>query len=150
MDSPESRPEEGRAVPPAGNGSLAGHDEIPVAVPSAMFLAGNTEEDRSARARRPGEPATAEMEALTQRESVVVEAGPFGGLADLDAFERRLAALPAVASLRLRNFADAQASFDVALASTATPLQRQLREQLPEALVGLTPTGLRIDLGTAA
>ena len=77
----------------------------------------------------------------------MVEAGPFDGLADLDAFERRLASLPAVAASRLLQFADGRAGFEISLASEDAPLQRQVRERLPDALVSVTATGLQIDLG---
>ena len=145
IDPAEKGPEEGRSLPPAGNGSLAGHDEIPVAVPSAMFIADRDAEHKES-GRQAGPAAAENVEEFARRESAIVEAGPFSGLADLDAFERRLVSLPGVAALRLRNFAEGRAAFEVELAGTGTPLQRQLREQLPDALVGLTPTGLRIDL----
>jgi hypothetical protein len=138
-----SRPE--RKLPPAGNGSLRGRPEQPVAVPSSVFVARREPGAASARRRRGGEPAPV-GEPQDAAVIVALEAGPFGGLADLDAFERDLASLDAVTAARLCEFGEARAAFDVTLAEPDAPLQRELRERFPNALVGLAGDGLRIDL----
>jgi hypothetical protein len=110
-----------------------------------VFVARRETGATAARRRRGGEPAPV-GDPPPAAVVVALEAGPFGGLADLDAFERDLAGLDAVAAARLCEFGEGRAAFDVTLADAEAPLQRELRELFPNALVGLAGDGLRIDL----
>jgi hypothetical protein len=145
MDDHNESPRPERRLPPAGNGSLRDRPEQPVAVPSSVFVAMREPGSATARRRRGGEPAPV-GEPPAAAVIVALEAGPFGGLADLDAFERDLAGLDSVAAARLCEFGEARAAFDVTLSEAGAPLQRELRELFPNALVGLAGAGLRIDL----
>jgi hypothetical protein len=145
MDDHNEGPRPERKLPPAGNGSLRGRPEQPVAVPSSVFVARRDPGAAPGTRRRGGEPAPI-GEAPVPAVTVALEAGPFGGLADLDTFERDLAGLGAVTGVRLCEFGEGRAAFDVTVAGADAPLQRELRERFPNALVGLAGDGLRIDL----
>ena len=117
--------------------------------------AGGSEWERSKRVRaggsaRAGQGLVRGVAARTYAGHVELDAGPFGDLLELSAFEQSLAEIPAVGEVYVRGFAKMRAEIELELAE-GTELVDDLREHLPYAVEIRPREGgrLTLDVGLA-